>query len=312
MQVGYYPGCSLESSAKEFDLSLRAIFQEMEISLQQIPDWNCCGASPAHSLNEELAMALPYSNLVKAEEAGLKRILSPCPACYSHMKHTHEKVGKDPSLADRLPKIVGKKYQGSVVSKHLLDFIKEDIGLKRLKSSMKTSLKGLKVASYYGCLTRLPGVNLDDVENPVIMDEIVEVLGGKPLDWSHKTECCGASLSLTRTEIALRLVRSILEAAQEKGAECIAVVCPLCQSNLDVRQTLVSKKYGALDKLPILYITQLIGLTQRLGYAQLGLDRFITSPKEPLLKKMIILYGEKVSRRFSRLMRRARHFQQGS
>ena len=288
MQVGYYPGCSLESSAKEFDLSLRAIFKEMETTLQEIPDWNCCGASPAHSLNEELGMALPYRNLVKAEEAGLKTVVSPCPACYSHMKHIHEKVEQEPSLAERLRKIVGKEYQGRVKSKHLLDFIKEDIGLEHLKLRMKTSLKGLRVACYYGCLTRLPGVNIDDVENPVIMDQIVEALGGEPIDWSHKTECCGASLSLTRTEIALRLVKSILDAAQEKRAECIAVVCPLCQSNLDVRQSVISKKYGAVYKIPVLYLTQFIGLPLGLGDAQLGLDRLLVSPVDLLQKRGII------------------------
>lgn len=288
MQVGYYPGCSLESSAKEFDLSIRAIFKEMGVSLQEIPDWNCCGASPGHSLNEELAIALPYWNLVKAEEAGLDKIVSPCPACYSHLKHIHEEVVKDSHLADRLQTIVGKGYGGKTESKHLLDFIKEDIGLERLKSSMKTSLKGLKVVSYYGCLTRLPEVNLDDVENPVLMDEIIDALGGEPLDWSHKTECCGASLSITRTEIALRLVHAILESAQEKGAECIAVVCPLCQSNLDTRQWDINKRYGTQFNMPVLYLSQLIGLTQKLGFAQLGLDRSIISPVDLLLKKGII------------------------
>ena len=288
MQVGYYPGCSLESSAKEFDLSIRAIFQAMEVSLKEIPDWNCCGASPAHYLNEELAMALPYRNLVKAEEAGLNRVISPCPACYSHLKHTHEEVAKDNHLRDRLRTIVGKEYQGRVVAKHLLDFIKEDIGLDRLKASLQTSLNGLKVASYYGCLTRLPGVHLDDVENPTLMDEIVQTIGGESLDWSHKTECCGASLSISRTEIALRLVNSILEAAQEKGAECIAVVCPLCQSNLDTRQGDINKKFGTSYKIPILYLSQLIGLTQKLGYSQLGLDRLVISSNTILLEKGII------------------------
>lgn len=288
MQVGYYPGCSLESTAKEFDLSIRAIFGEMDISLKEIPDWNCCGASPAHYLNEELAKALPYRNLVMAEAAGLERVLSPCPACYSHMRHVHEEVEKEPHLLERLQKMTGKGYQKSVQSKHLLDFIKEDIGFDRLKHSMKTTLNKLKVVSYYGCLTRLPGVNLDDVENPVMMDEIVEVLGGEPLNWSHKTECCGASLSVTRTEIALRLVRAILEAAQERGADCIAVVCPLCQSNLDTRQNDINKTYGTNYHLPTLYLSQLIGLTQRLGYSALGLDRLIVSPKALLLEKGII------------------------
>ena len=288
MEIGYYPGCSLESTAKEFDLSIRAIFKQMNISLKEIPDWNCCGASPAHYLNEELAKALPYRNLVMAEAAGLERVMSPCPACYSHLKHVDEEVGKEPRLLERLQKVTGKNYRKGVRSKHLLDFIKEDIGFDRLKYSMKASLNKLKVVSYYGCLTRLPGVKLDDVENPVMMDEIVEVLGGEPLNWSHKTECCGASLSVTRTEIALRLVRALLEAAQERGADCIAVVCPLCQSNLDTRQKDINKAYGTTFHIPTLYLSQLIGLTQRLGYRQLGLDRLIVSPKAVLLEKGII------------------------
>lgn len=288
MQVGYYPGCSLESSAKEFDLSIRAIFQAMEVSLKEIPDWNCCGASPAHYLNEELAMALPYRNLVNAEEACLEQVLSPCPACYSHLKHIHEEISKDPHLAERLEAIVGKRYGSGVASKHLLDFLKEDIGLERLKSSVKSPLNGLKVVSYYGCLTRLPGVKIDDMENPILMDEIVEAMGGESVNWSHKTECCGASLSVSRTEIALRLVRSILEAAQEKGAECIAVVCPLCQSNLDARQGDINKKYGTSYQIPILYLPQLIGLAQKLGYTQLGLDRLIISPHDLLVEKGIL------------------------
>jgi len=288
MQVGYYPGCSLESTAKEFDLSIRAIFGEMDISLKEILDWNCCGASAAHYLNEELAKALPYRNLVMAEAAGLERVLSPCPACYSHLRHVHEEVEKKPRLLERLQKITGKGYHKSVQSKHLLDFIKEDIGFDRLKHSMKATLNKLKVVSYYGCLTRLPGVKLDDVENPVMMDEIIEVLGGEPLNWSHKTECCGASLSVTRTEIALRLVRALMEAAQERGADCIAVVCPLCQSNLDTRQNDINKTYGTNYHLPTLYLSQLIGLTQRLGYSALGLDRLIVSPKALLLEKGII------------------------
>ena len=288
MEVGYYPGCSLESSAKEFDLSIRAIFKELDVSLKEIPDWNCCGASPAHYLNEELAVALPYRNLVNAEEASLEQVISPCPACYSHLKHVHELVGKDPALAKRLQVLAGKGYEGKVRSKHFLDFMKEDIGLDQLKSSLKTSLKGLKVASYYGCLTRLPGVDIDDRENPVLMDEIVGAIGGDPLDWSHKTECCGASLSVTRTEIALRLTRSILEAAQEKGADCIAVVCPLCQSNLDTRQGDINKVYGTNYHLPALYISQLIGLTQKLGWEQLGLNRLIIDPKSLLLNKGIL------------------------
>jgi heterodisulfide reductase subunit B len=289
MKVGYYPGCSLESTAKEFDLSIRAVFQELGVSIQEIPDWTCCGASAAHYLNEELAAALPYRNLVQAEEAGLEKVVSPCPACYSHLKHVHEEVIKHSPLAKRLREIVGKEYQKRVASKHLLDFLKKDIGLDRLKSSIKVPLNGLKVVNYYGCLTRLPGVDIDDLENPVTMDEIVEAIGGEALDWSHKTECCGASLSVTRTEIALRLTRSILEAAQERGAECIAVVCPLCQSNLDTRQGDINKKYGASFNIPVLYLSQLIGLTQKVEAGRLGLNRLMIPPNDILVKRGLLV-----------------------
>ncbi|MBI5966708.1 MAG: CoB--CoM heterodisulfide reductase iron-sulfur subunit B family protein [Deltaproteobacteria bacterium] len=286
MRIGYYPGCSLEKSAKEFDLSIRAVLTGMGVSLQEIPDWNCCGASPAHSMSEELSLALPYRNLVQAEEAGVSKILSPCPACYSSLKHTQDEVAIGSTL-DRLRMITGREFRRSTESRHLLEFLREDLGWERLKSAMKTSLQEMKVVSYYGCLTRLPGVTFEDQENPVVMDEIISTLGGEALDWSHKTECCGASFSVSRTEIALRLVHSILQAAKEREAECIAVVCPLCQSNLDTRQGEVNKKYGSPDRIPILYISQLIGLTQGLGYAQLGMDRLMVSPHDLLLQKGI-------------------------
>jgi heterodisulfide reductase subunit B len=205
------------------------------------------------------------------------------------LKHVHEEVIKHSPLAKRLREIVGKEYQKRVASKHLLDFLKKDIGLDRLKSSIKVPLNGLKVVNYYGCLTRLPGVDIDDLENPVTMDEIVEAIGGEALDWSHKTECCGASLSVTRTEIALRLTRSILEAAQERGAECIAVVCPLCQSNLDTRQGDINKKYGASFNIPVLYLSQLIGLTQKVEAGRLGLNRLIIPPNDILVKRGLLV-----------------------
>ncbi len=283
MEVGYYPGCSLQSSAREFDLSLRAVMKDLGVSLREIPDWNCCGASPAHSLSEELDLSLPYRNLVQAEEAGLETILSPCPACYSHMKHTHERVRKEEAIAARLKAIVEREYRGKPESRHLLDLIKDVIGLEKLRAGIKAPLKGLKVVSYYGCLNRLPGVELDDQENPVLMDEIVEALGAEALDWSHKTECCGASLAVSRTDIVCRLVRSIQEAAHEVGADCIAVVCPLCQSNLDIRQ----ERKGKSEPLPVLYLTQLIGLAQGKGDAELGLNRLMIRPRDLLARRGI-------------------------
>lgn len=283
MSVGYYPGCSLESTAKEFDLSFRAICKGYGIDLVDIPDWNCCGASPAHQLNEELALALPYRNLLKAEEGKLKTVVSPCPACYSHLLNTHNKVVERHMLGDRLTEMVGGSYQKSVASKHLVDFLFRDIGVERIHKGVKNPLEGLRVACYYGCLTRLPGVDIDDAEDPTMMDEIISALGAEPLGWSHKTECCGASLSITRTDIGLRLANEILEAAQGVKAECIAVVCPLCQSNLDMRQSDVEKQYGRSYELPLIYLTQLIGVALGMSLQDLGLDRLVVSPV-PLLR----------------------------
>lgn len=283
MSVGYYPGCSLESTAREFDLSFRAVCRGYGIDLVDIPDWNCCGASPAHQLNEELALALPYRNLLKAEEGGLETVVSPCPACYSHLLHTHKKVVERPELSDRLTEMVGAGYHKSVASKHLLDFLFHDIGVEGIGERVKKPLKGLRVAGYYGCLMRLPGVDMDDAENPTMMDEIVAAIGAEPLDWSHKTECCGASLSITRTDIGLRLANEILGAAQVVKADCIAVVCPLCQSNLDMRQPDVEKKYGRSYNLPLIYLTQLIGLSLEMGTEDLGLERLVIDPA-PLLR----------------------------
>jgi heterodisulfide reductase subunit B len=283
MSVGYYPGCSLESTAKEFDLSFRAICKGYGIDLVDIPDWNCCGASPAHQLNEELAFALPYRNLLKAEEGKLKTVVSPCPACYSHLLNTHNKVVERQVLDDRLTEMVGGSYQKSVASKHLVDFLFRDIGVERIHKGVKNPLEGLRVACYYGCLTRLPGVDIDDAENPTMMDAISSALGAEPLEWSHKTECCGASLSITRTDIGLRLANEILEAAKGVKADCIAVVCPLCQSNLDMRQPDVEKRYESSYNLPLIYLTQLIGLALGMGIKDLGLDRLIVDPG-PLLR----------------------------
>ena len=279
MEIGYFPGCSLHSTAQEFDLSVKAVCNLLDIHLQEIPDWNCCGASAAHETSEELGFALPYLDLVKAETASMETVLSPCPSCFSHLSETHEKVVGDSALGARLTEISGgKSYQGGISNQHVLDFFMNEVGLDAIKEKVKKPLEGLKVACYYGCLTRLPGVNMDSIEHPMMMDRIVEALGAEVVDWTHKTECCGASLSITRTEIALRLGREILEAVQHAQADCIAVVCPLCQSNLDARQSGINRKYGTSFSFPVVYMTQLMGIAMGVPGSQLGFDKHIVAP----------------------------------
>ncbi len=284
MEIGYFPGCSLHSTAQEFDLSVKTVCDILGVRLMEIPDWNCCGASAAHETSEELGLALPYLDLVKAETANLETVLSPCPACFSHLAETHEKVVGDQTLGERLKSVTESRgYEGGVNNRHVLDYFMDDVGLGTIKEKVKTPLEGLKVACYYGCLTRLPGVNLDSVEHPEMMDKIVAALGAEAMDWTHKTECCGASLSITRTEIALRLGREILDAAQRAGADCVAVVCPLCQSNLDVRQAGINGKYKTAFSLPIVYLTQLMGVAFGAPKSQLGFDKHVVAPD--VLKK---------------------------
>ena len=284
MEIGYFPGCSLHSTAQEFDLSVKAVCDVLGVHLSEIPDWNCCGASAAHETSEELGFALPYLDLVKAETAKLETVLSPCPACFSHLAETHEKVVSDQTFGERLKTVTETQgYEGSIINRHVLDYFMDDVGLDTIKEKVKKPLEGLKVACYYGCLTRLPGVNLDSVEHPEMMDKIVEALGAEVVNWTHKTECCGASLSITRTEIALRLGREILDAAQRAGADCVAVVCPLCQSNLDVRQAGINSKYKTSFSLPIVYLTQLMGVAFGVPKSKLGFEKHVVAPD--VLKK---------------------------
>ena len=280
MEIGYFPGCSLHSTATEFDMSVKAVCNALDVHLTEIPDWNCCGASAAHETSEELGFALPYLNLVKAEKAQLGTVLSPCPSCFSHLIETHDKVSENNEILNRLKDVteIDTAYQGSVQNRHVLDFLHDDVGVDVIREKVTNPLEGLKTVCYYGCLTRLPGVSFDAIENPMTMETLVKALGAEALDWSHKTECCGASLSITRTEVALRLGREILEAAKRAEAQCIVVVCPLCQSNLDTRQAAINRKYGGSYALPIVYLTQLMGMAFGVPKSDLGFDKHLMSP----------------------------------
>ena len=284
MEYGYYPGCSLHGTAKEFDQSIRVIFKGMGIELKEVPDWNCCGASSGHATNEELALALAVRVLSQAEQANMKSIIAPCAACYSRLKLAHKTVLHDAKLHERINKIIGQDYKGEVAVKHIVEVLKEN--KDALVASIVKPLKGLKVVSYYGCLLARPKevVDFDDAENPVVMDEIVTALGAEAVDWSHKTECCGAGFSFSRGDITLRLVGTILDAAKQASADVIAVACPLCHANLDMRQASAGKKAEKHYNLPIIYISQLVGLAQGKDARSLGLDKHIVDTTKALAK----------------------------
>ena len=290
MRFAYYPGCSLHSTSKEYDISARAVCKAIGVELHEIPDWVCCGASSAHMTSELLSIALPTTNLVKAKEMGMDVAVC-CAACYGRLRVAdHEMSTGDAALTADVEEVLGSQYRGEVQVKHLLDIVTSDYGLEALREKVVKELEGLKIASYYGCLLVRPPevVAFDAVENPTSMDRLVEALGAEAVDWPYKTECCGGSLGFTRVDMVHKMTRDLLQMATDVGANCIVVACPLCQANLDLRQSQVNKRYGTRFRMPIVYFTQLMGLAMGMGAKEMALDKLVVSPNRLFKSKGLI------------------------
>lgn len=285
MRFAYYPGCSLHSTAKDYNMSAKAVCKAIGIELVEIPDWNCCGATSAHATNKDISFALPLRNLAIAEEMGLD-ITAPCAACYGRLKAANAALANDAELLSRINDIAGANYKVSINVLSLLEAVYK-LGADKIKSLVKNDLSEIKPAAYYGCLLlRPPDVTkFDDAENPTSMDVILESIGTKPVSWPYKTECCGAGLSISKSDIVLKLTHEILNGAKKSGANCIVVACPLCQSNLDSRQTQVESKYEEYFGLPVFYFTQLMGLAFGIPQRELGLKKLMVNPN-PIISKI--------------------------
>jgi len=284
MEIGYFPGCSLEGASKEFDISVRKVCELLNVRLVEIEDWNCCGTSPAHASSDELTYLLPYENIRKMEAQHLTEVLIPCPSCLTSQKETQERYLSDKAVEERLVEAAGYRAEGRITLYHLLDFLRDRITFDALAGRVTKPLTGLKIAPYYGCLMRFPSIAIDDKERPVVMHRLVEVLGAEALEWTHKADCCGAGLSLTRPDIANRLLAELLASAKRAGADCIAVVCPLCQTNLDIRQGGLKDGDGRPYDLPVIYLTQLMGIALGASAADVALGKLMVDPV-PLLKR---------------------------
>ncbi len=289
MKYAYYPGCSLHSTAKEYGVSTQAVCQLLEIEIEEVPRWTCCGATSAHSIDRLLSVALPVKNLLQVQKMNQEMLVC-CAACYNRHRTANRAMQENEEERKKINEILGEEYEGKVKVRHLLDILINDYRPDKVKQKMKKELKGLRVVSYYGCLLNRPPdiVGFDDPEDPVSLDRIVEITGASPIDWSYKTECCGASFSLNRTEIVIGLCHDILKTAKEEEADCVVVACPLCQANLDMRQQQIEKKYQEELNLPVLFFTQLLGLAGEIPLRFLGLDKHMVDPM-PLLKKKKIL-----------------------
>ena len=257
MRFAYYPGCTAKSTAIEYGESVEDICRYLGIDLEEIPDWNCCGATSGHVTNRELAIALPSRNLGLAEKMSLD-IVTPCPACFLRHKVAQYELKKDPQLKARIETDIGMPLKLSQEIKHILEVLYRDVGMDSIQRKIQKSLRGLKAVIYYGCyLIRPPEVTeFDDPENPTIMDKIMKVLGVEVIDWSCKVDCCGGGLALTNPEIVKRLVSKITISALETGADAIITACHLCQSNLDTYQP----GNGNPDPIPIFFFSELTAL----------------------------------------------------
>lgn len=283
MKYAFFPGCSLESTAWDFDKSTRAVCRALGIELEDIPDWVCCGSTPAHVSNASLAIALPVMNLQKAQAMDLP-VMTACASCYARLRAANHTVSNKPDERQRVERVTDKPYAGETAVHHVLDVLVNHLGLEAIRDKVQNPLSGLRIASYYGCLlTRPPEVvAFDDPEHPTCMDNMLETAGAEPVEWPYKTECCGAALSMTNSAVVSRLGHKLLSMAAEAGANCISVACPLCQVNLDLRQSDARKARGDTPQLPVLYATQLLGLALGLSPDELGIKALSVSAEELL------------------------------
>lgn len=271
MKTGFYPGCSMKGSAREYSESLLAVAAALGTALPEVPDWNCCGATAAHNLDPDLALALPARILAAAEKAGMDEVLVPCAACYSRLSVTRHELLQDDALRQKISGLVEADYRGTARVVNIIEWL---AGIPGLESRVKAPF-ARRVACYYGCLMVRPAgvVNFDRPEDPQSMDLLMKKMGAEPVEWAFKTECCGAGFSVSRTDLVARLSGLILEDASERGAEALIVACPMCHLNLDMRRPNIEKSAGKKYAIPVIYITQALGLAMGLEPKKLGLQR---------------------------------------
>ncbi len=274
MKIGYYPGCSLQGAAIEFDISVRKMCAMLEVELVELDDWCCCGASAAHNMNHLLGVALPVRNLALAEQQGFESVLAPCVACSHRLLSANHEIAENAELRELTQQAIEMEYSGSVRVLNLPQLLLE-YGLDEIKSRVTRSLDELKAVSYYGCLlVRPPKVlDFDDHEDPQSLDKIVAALGATALDWPYKVECCGGGFTMSRADIVTKLAHDILEHAELVGANSVVVSCPMCHANLDLKRSAVNAEFGTEYKMPVYYVSQLVAMALGASSKEVAVDK---------------------------------------
>ncbi|MGD2271796.1 MAG: heterodisulfide reductase-related iron-sulfur binding cluster [Desulfobacterales bacterium] len=275
MKLTVYPGCSLEGTAKDYAGSVFGICSCLDIQLEEVPDWNCCGATAAHSIDHRASIELAARTLNLAAKLPHPDMLVPCPMCFNRLKTAAWSLQRAAQnryglkLNDAVPKIWD-----------LADFFATGKMLDRVAAYATKPLGGLKVVCYYGCMANRPPEITESTnhENPQSMDLIVRHLGAEAIQWPYKTDCCGASQALSRPDIVFQLVGNLLDMAQRVGALAIVVSCQMCQANLDMYQERIAAERGKRFSLPVYYFSELIGIACELKEVKKWLSRHITDP----------------------------------
>ena len=281
MDLGYYPGCSLQQSSSLYDLQNRLIFNNIGINLKEIDDWNCCGATSAGKTDDFLAIAMPARNIGIANAQGIKEMVIPCSACYSRTLVAQNFLKANQEMKTQINSELSKKIDGDIKISSILEVLLSALENGAFAEKFTEKLSLLKPVCYYGCMmTRFPfDVPIpDDVENPQGMEKLLDAVGVHAIDWNYKTACCGASAAVNDPQTAMNLMGKIMKDAVTRGANCMIVTCPMCQLNLDAHQDTFCKQNGIDDRMPILFITEVLGMAMNLGLEKLQVDRhFIKS-----------------------------------
>lgn len=283
LQYAYYPGCSSTGTSVEYDMSSRAVCAALGIELNDVPDWSCCGSTPAHTVDHTLSSALSARNLSQVASMGLHSAVTPCPSCLSNLKTARHRM-QDEAFREKVNRLLDAPADLTVEAKSVLQILVEDYGIDRIREKVVRPLTGLTVAAYYGCILNRPPeiMSFDDREHPMAMDNIMSALGATVVPFPLKVECCGASFGIPRRDVVMRLSGKLLDTAREMGAMALVTACPLCQMNLDMRQAQINSANGSRHNMPIFYYTQLLGLALGLSEKKLGIDKLCVSPRTVL------------------------------
>jgi heterodisulfide reductase subunit B len=288
MKICYYPGCTLKNHAKNFEDSTICALNTIGVEVEELSRWNCCGTVFSLTTDDLIHHVAPIRNLIRVKEANYDKVMTVCAMCFNTLKRANERIKSDPESMDILNNFMDREevqYDGDVQVFHLLEFLKDEIGFENLAKKVVKPLKKLKIASYYGCLLVRPKeIGLDDMENPTILEDLMETLGGKPVDFPYKTECCGAYQTVDRPDIIADRTNRILTSAKDRGAEMVVVSCPLCAFNLDQRQKHTVEKYPEFKHIPVLYFTQALAMALGCPEETLRFDLNFIDPK-PILKE---------------------------